>query len=57
MMEYRRVISYLYEYHGRTQGKNVGFVRLEVRNGQCRLRIFLKGDSHIWRERWVGFKP
>ena len=43
-MEYRRVISYLYEYHGRTQGKNVGFVRLEVRNGQCRLRIFLKGD-------------
>lgn len=44
MMEYRRVISYLYEYHGRTQGKNVGFVRLEVRNGQCRLRIFLKGD-------------
>lgn len=44
MMEYRRVISYLYEYHGRSQGKNVGFVRLEVRNGQCRLRIFLKGD-------------
>ena len=41
-MEYRRVISYLYEYHGKEPGKNTGFVRLEVRNGQCRIRVFLK---------------
>ncbi len=44
-MEYRRVISYLYEYRGEAQGHNAGFVRLEVRNGQCRIRIFLKGGS------------
>ncbi len=45
MMEYRRVISYLYEYRGKAQGHNAGFVRLVVRNGQCRIRIFLKGGS------------
>ena len=44
-MEYRRVISYLYEYQGKIPGRNAGFVRLEVRNGQCRLRIFLKGGT------------
>lgn len=45
MMEYRRVISYLYEYQGKEPGRNTGFVRLEVRNGQCRIRVFLKGGG------------
>ncbi len=50
MPEYRRLISYMYEYEGENKGKNVGFVKLESRNGQCRLdvnvkRIFLGGNA------------
>ena len=42
MSEYRRLISYMYEYEGNEKGKNVGFVKLEARNGQCRLNVNVK---------------
>lgn len=42
MSEYRRLISYIYEYEGKEKGKNVGFVKLENRNGQCRLNLSVK---------------
>ncbi len=42
MSDYRRLISYIYEYEGKTKGKNVGFVKLEARNGQCRLQVNIK---------------
>lgn len=42
MSDYRRLISYIYEYEGKTKGKNVGFVKLEARNGQCRLNVNIK---------------
>ena len=42
MAEYRRLISYIYEYEGQEKGKNVGFVKLETRNGQCRLSVNVK---------------
>ena len=42
MSEYRRLISYMYEYEGKEKGKNVGFVKLEARNGQCRLNVNVK---------------
>lgn len=42
MSEYRRLISYIYEYEGKEKGKNVGFVKLEARNGQCRLNVNVK---------------
>ena len=42
MAEYRRLISYIYEYEGDEKGKNVGFVKLEARNGQCRLSVNVK---------------
>lgn len=42
MAEYRRLISYIYEYEGKTKGKNVGFVKLEARNGMCRLNVNVK---------------
>ena len=28
MSDYRRLISYIYEYEGKEKGKNVGFVKL-----------------------------
>ncbi len=42
MAEFRRLISYIYEYEGQVKGKNVGFVKLEARNGMCRLNVNVK---------------
>ena len=42
MANYRRLISYIYAYEGETKGRNIGFVKLESRNGQCRLSISVK---------------
>ena len=42
MSDYRRLISYIYEYEGKEKVKNVGFVKLEARNGQCRLHVNVK---------------
>lgn len=50
MTDYRRLISYIYEYEGKQKGKNVGFAKLEARNGQCRInvnvkRIYMSGNA------------
>lgn len=42
MAEFRRLISYIYEYEGKVKGKNVGFVKLEARNGLCKLNVNVK---------------
>lgn len=42
MGEYRRFVSYLYEDHEAEKGKNVGFVRVEVRGPQVSFRVGLK---------------
>lgn len=42
MSDYRRLISYIYEYEGKEKGKNVGFVKLESKNGQCRMNLSVK---------------
>lgn len=42
MADYRRLISYIYEYEGKQKGKNVGFAKLEARNGQCRINVNVK---------------
>ena len=42
MTSYRRLISYIYAYEGKTKGKNIGFAKLESRNGQCKLSVNVK---------------
>lgn len=42
MPDYRRLISYIYEYEGKEKGKNVGFVKIEARNGTCRMNVNVK---------------
>ena len=42
MSNYRRLISYMYAYEGQVKGKNVGFAKLEVRNGQCKIQVSVK---------------
>lgn len=43
LAEYRRFISYIYAYEGDMKTKNVGFAKIEARNGQCRMSISVKG--------------
>lgn len=42
MSNYRRLISYIYAYEGGVKGKNVGFAKLETRNGQCRIQVSVR---------------
>lgn len=39
---YRRLISYIYAYEGGEKGRNVGFAKLETRNGQCRIQVSVR---------------
>lgn len=51
MSNYRRLISYIYSYEGEIKGKNIGFAKLEARNGQCKISVNVKriyvGSSDI----------
>ncbi len=51
MSQYRRLISYIYAYEGGVKGKNIGYAKLEVRGGQCRIQVNVKkiyvGSSEI----------
>lgn len=42
MSNYRRLISYIYAYEGEVKGKNIGFAKLEARNGQCKINVNVK---------------
>ena len=40
---YKRLVSYIYAYPGGVRDKNVGFAKAEVRNGQFKLTVSVKG--------------
>lgn len=43
LAEYRRFVSYIYAYDRDIKSKNVGFAKIEVRDGECRLNVSIKG--------------
>lgn len=43
MSGYRRFIAYVYEYVKDHKGDNKGFIKVEARNGQCRMYFRLNG--------------
>lgn len=43
MSGYRRFIAYVYEYEGRKKGNGKGFIKVEVRDGVCRMQFRLSG--------------
>lgn len=45
MSEYKRLISYIYNYEKGIKKSNVGFTKIELRNGQCRISINIKAAS------------
>lgn len=47
MSDYRRMVSYIYSYDEGVKNKNVGFARIESRNGQCKILVNLKGANTL----------
>ncbi|HIT89424.1 MAG TPA: hypothetical protein IAC41_03265 [Candidatus Merdenecus merdavium] len=43
LAEYRRFVSYMYQYDEDTKGGNAGFAKVETRNGTCRISIHVRG--------------
>ena len=43
LSDYKRLVSYIYAYNKGQKDKNVGFAKVEIRNGQCKININLKG--------------
>lgn len=39
----KRFVTYLYQYNNHMKVKNTGFAKIEVKNGQCRMEIVVKG--------------
>lgn len=44
MGNYIRKIAYIHQYNESGEGKSVGFVRLEIRDGTCKLSAQMKGN-------------
>lgn len=46
MADYKRMVSYMYQYEKGIKKKNVGYARIEARNGQCKftLRMQMPGQ-------------
>ena len=46
MADFTRFISYLYDYRGGERNRNLGFVKVEVRQGMSRLTVTLN-HGHV----------
>lgn len=42
MADYKRFVSYIYNYEFNTKKNNVGYVRVESKNGQCKITVHIK---------------
>ncbi|MBH1941906.1 hypothetical protein I5677_13470 [Mobilitalea sibirica] len=42
MADYKRLISYMYQYENGVKKKNVGYARVEARNGQCKITLHMQ---------------
>lgn len=50
MGEYKRLISYIYSYEKGMKGKNVGFAKIESRNGICRISLSVRFAEELLNE-------
>ena len=42
MADYKRMVSYMYQYENGVKRKNVGYARIEARNGQCKITLHMQ---------------
>lgn len=45
MPDYKRLVSYMYNYEDGSKRNNVGYARVEARNGQCKYTIHITAPS------------
>ena len=50
MADFTRFISYLYDYKNDTRNRNLGFVKVEARQGTCRIGLSLNHGQVLGRE-------
>ena len=42
MAEYRRFVAYVYEYHKGKKANNCGFIKVEAKDGRCKMEVHLQ---------------
>ncbi|MDF2485623.1 MAG: hypothetical protein K0R46_1791 [Herbinix sp.] len=42
MADYKRMVSYMYQYENGVKKKNVGFARVEAKDGQCKITLHMQ---------------
>ncbi len=42
MADYKRMVSYMYQYENGVKRKNVGFAKIEIRAGQCKINLHMQ---------------
>lgn len=54
MSQYRRIVSYLYQYLNGEKGQNMGYVRLEQKGRQCRIAVQMRAvETAFIPEVWL----
>jgi hypothetical protein len=42
LADYKRMVSYMYQYENGVKKKNVGYARVEAKNGQCKITLHMQ---------------
>lgn len=54
MNQYRRIVSYLYQYLNGEKGQNIGYVKLEQKGRQCRVTVQMRAvETSFMPEAWI----
>ena len=54
MNQYRRIVSYLYQYLNGEKGQNIGYARLEQKGRQCRVTVQMRAvETSFMPEAWL----
>lgn len=54
MNQYRRIVSYLYQYLNGEKGQNIGYARLEQKGRQCRITVQMRAvETSFMPEAWL----
>ncbi|MCI9080077.1 MAG: hypothetical protein HFH68_14400 [Lachnospiraceae bacterium] len=54
MNQYRRIVSYLYQYLNGEKGQNIGYARLEQKGRQCRVTVQMRAvETSFMPEVWL----
>lgn len=54
MNQYRRIVSYLYQYLNGEKGQNIGYAKLEQKGRQCRVTVQMRAvETNFMPEAWL----